>query len=96
MSGWTSFTTFNYRDYGITDDSTFLEWTARLGLRFSTKWDVGVGWRGYERDLDDRKLVNDFKRDGWTVTTRDHEPSAHFENTVAVTTDGAEVLTGER
>jgi len=32
--------------------------------------------------------------DGWTVRTRDHEPSAHFEHTVAVTETGANVLTG--
>lgn len=31
--------------------------------------------------------------DGWTVVTRDHRPSAHFEHTVAVTEDGAAVLT---
>jgi len=31
--------------------------------------------------------------DGWTVRTKDHKPSAHFEHTVAVTEDGHEVLT---
>jgi methionyl aminopeptidase len=31
--------------------------------------------------------------DGWTVRTRDGRPSAHFEHTVAVTAEGAEVLT---
>ena len=31
--------------------------------------------------------------DGWTVKTRDHKPSAHFEHTVAVSTDGPVVLT---
>ena len=31
--------------------------------------------------------------DGWTVRTRDGRPSAHFEHTVAVTPDGADVLT---
>lgn len=31
--------------------------------------------------------------DGWTVRTRDGKPSAHFEHTVAVTADGALVLT---
>jgi methionyl aminopeptidase len=31
--------------------------------------------------------------DGWTVVTRDGRPSAHFENTIAVTEHGAEVLT---
>jgi len=31
--------------------------------------------------------------DGWTVLTRDRKPSAHFEHTIAVTANGAEVLT---
>jgi len=31
--------------------------------------------------------------DGWTVRTRDHKPSAHFEHTVAVGDDGPIVLT---
>lgn len=32
--------------------------------------------------------------DGWTVRTRDHKPSAHFEHTVAVGEKGPVVLTG--
>jgi methionyl aminopeptidase len=32
-------------------------------------------------------------RDGWTIRTRDHFLSAHFEHTVVVTADGAELLT---
>ena len=35
----------------------------------------------------------DFCEDGWTVKTKDRLPSAHYENTVAVTADGAEILT---
>jgi methionyl aminopeptidase len=31
--------------------------------------------------------------DGWTVVTADGKPSAHYEHTVAVTANGAEVLT---
>ncbi|HAS84272.1 MAG TPA: type I methionyl aminopeptidase [Verrucomicrobia bacterium] len=31
--------------------------------------------------------------DGWTVRTRDHLPSAHFEHTVAIHPDGPEILT---
>lgn len=31
--------------------------------------------------------------DGWTVVTRSGSVSAHFENTIAVTDDGAEILT---
>lgn len=33
-----------------------------------------------------------FERDGWTVRTRDKKPSAHFEFAVAVTRNGADVL----
>lgn len=29
----------------------------------------------------------------WTVVTRDHSLSAHYENTIAITADGAEILT---
>ena len=35
----------------------------------------------------------DFMSDGWTVKTRDGKPSAHYENTVAVTDNGVEILT---
>ena len=31
--------------------------------------------------------------DGWTVLTADNSWSAHFEHTVLITPDGAEVLT---
>ena len=31
--------------------------------------------------------------DGWTVVTRDHTPSVHFEHTVAITEDGPRILT---
>jgi len=31
--------------------------------------------------------------DGWTIRTRDHQPSAHFEHTVAVQNGKAEILT---
>ncbi|MCD8201689.1 MAG: type I methionyl aminopeptidase [Clostridia bacterium] len=37
--------------------------------------------------------VNFDKRDGWTVTTADGKPSAHYENTVAITEDGYDILT---
>ena len=35
----------------------------------------------------------DFLSDGWSVVTRDGKPSAHYENTVAITEDGVEILT---
>ena len=31
--------------------------------------------------------------DGWTVSTRDGFPAAHYENTVLVTENGVEILT---
>jgi methionyl aminopeptidase len=31
--------------------------------------------------------------DMWTVITRDHKPSAHFEHTVAITKNGPDILT---
>jgi len=34
--------------------------------------------------------------DGWTVLTTDRQPSAHYEHTVAVTAEGADVLTDGR
>lgn len=34
-----------------------------------------------------------FHKDGWTVTTMDGKPSAHYENTVLITGDGVEILT---
>ncbi|MGH6943672.1 MAG: type I methionyl aminopeptidase [Geminicoccaceae bacterium] len=33
------------------------------------------------------------KKDGWTVITRDRQPSAQFEHSVAVTGDGVEIFT---
>ncbi len=34
-----------------------------------------------------------FLSDGWSVVTKDGSPSAHYENTVAITEDGAQILT---
>ena len=31
--------------------------------------------------------------DNWTITTCDGNPSAHYENTVLITEEGAEILT---
>lgn len=38
-------------------------------------------------------LQVDFLSDGWGVRTRDRKPSAHYENTVAITENGVEILT---
>ena len=32
-------------------------------------------------------------KDGWTVTTADKKPSAHYEHTIAVRKSGTEILT---
>jgi methionyl aminopeptidase len=34
-------------------------------------------------------------KDGWTIVTADKKLSAHFEHTIAVTRDGADILTAE-
>lgn len=34
-----------------------------------------------------------WQNDGWTVITKDHKPSAHYENTVIITDDGVEIIT---
>ncbi len=35
----------------------------------------------------------EFMADGWGVVTKDRKPSAHYENTVAITDNGVEILT---
>lgn len=35
----------------------------------------------------------EFLSDGWSVVTKDGKPSAHYENTVAITESGVEILT---
>ena len=37
--------------------------------------------------------VNCDRADGWTVTTADGKPAAHYENTVLIKEDGVEILT---
>ena len=37
--------------------------------------------------------VNFDRADGWTVTTADGKPAAHYENTVLIKEDGVEILT---
>lgn len=34
--------------------------------------------------------------DGWTVVTKDHRPSAHFEHSIAITDEGPVILTDRR
>lgn len=42
-------------------------------------------------NLGTKNVVQD--KDGWTIRTADHKPSAHFEHTVAVRKEKAEILT---
>ena len=35
----------------------------------------------------------EFLSDGWSVRTKDRKPSAHYENTIAITDNGVEILT---
>jgi len=42
-------------------------------------------------NMGERSIVQE--SDGWTIRTRDHQPSAHFEHTVAVLNGTPEVLT---
>lgn len=40
--------------------------------------------------MGERQVVQE--RDGWTIRTRDRKPSAHYEHTVAITSEGPMVL----
>ena len=42
--------------------------------------------------LGGEKIVTD-KDDGWTIRTRDGSLAAHFEHTVLITENGAEIIT---
>lgn len=35
-------------------------------------------------------------KDGWTVTTKDKKPSAHFEHSIAITKEGPKILSSHR
>lgn len=52
----------------------------RKGMTIAIEPMINMG--GYEVDLD-----------GWKCVTLDGKPSAHYENTVAITDDGVEILT---
>ena len=63
------------------------------------------GHKGYGPKIEDglviaiEPMINMGKKeitiddDDWTTRTRDGKPSAHYENTVAITSDGVEILT---
>ena len=42
-------------------------------------------------NLGKRNIV--IEKDGWTCRTRDRQPSAHYEHTLAIVDDNTEVLT---
>ena len=52
----------------------------RRGMTLAVEPMINMG--GYEVDID-----------GWKCVTRDGKPSAHYENTIALTSDGVEILT---
>ena len=48
--------------------------------------------KGYYQDGEETSKT---LKDGWTVVTKDGQPSAHFEHSVAITKDKPEILTEE-
>ena len=54
----------------------------KTGLILAIEPMVNLGTRGVVQEAD-----------GWTIRTRDHQPSAHFEHTVAVMNGTPEILT---
>lgn len=66
----------------VPDEGPDQDWVLRPGVVLAIEPMLNVG------DDDVETLA-----DGWTVVTRDRTLSAHFENSVAVTPDGHEVLT---
>ena len=54
-------------DYGANRDSDFSDWSARVTLRFSPKWDTSVGWREFDGRIDESGFFNDLRRSGVAV-----------------------------
>lgn len=61
-------------------------------MRGDFKLEVGMTLAVEPMVIQGRHRV-EMRPDGWTVVSHDRSPSAHFEHTVAVTADGADVLT---
>lgn len=58
------------------------------GVRLSANMTIAV-----EPMINLGRYEVDFLSDGWTVRTKDKLPSAHYENTIAITDGEAEILT---
>lgn len=67
----------HYNGYGEQNDCVLQE-----GMTFTIEPMINAGKKG-------TKLLGD----GWTAVTKDRRPSAQWEHTILVTTDGVEVLT---
>jgi methionyl aminopeptidase len=73
-----------HEDPHIYHFSTKSKQTMKAGMTFTVEPMINLGGS---------PKVHTSEVDGWTVTTSDNKPSAQFEHTVAVTSDGFEVLT---
>ncbi len=61
--------------------------TAGHGMRLSEGMTIAV-----EPMINMGTARVDWMEDGWTVKTKDRKPSAHYENTIAITANGVEIL----
>ncbi len=52
-------------DFVDLSNSRFLDWTARLTFQINAAWDVSVGWRRVESDLDIDRVRNEVQREGF-------------------------------
>jgi methionyl aminopeptidase len=66
-------------NFGVRDNGPIL----KKGMTLAIEPMITVG--DWHTELD--------KQDGWTVRTRDHSLSAHFEHTIAIGDNGARILT---
>jgi len=69
----------------VTAEQLRADFTLRRGMTLAVEPMVVLG----SRDVDQCP-------DGWTIYTKDHQPAAHFEHTVAVTETGIDILTDGR
>ena len=55
-------------DYGSAGGSNYTEWTPRADIKFSQKWNIGIGYREFESDINESSLRNQFRRTGASFT----------------------------